>query len=385
MPKKPLRSITECPGVAGRYVLVRTSLNVPIQDELVLNQFRLVRGYSTIKYLVTHGAKVIICGHIGSDGDISTKSLLPIYEQNFPVVKWSDEVVGSATTNLRDELQSGEVLLLENLRKDPREKKNDQDFARALADLADVYVNDAFPAAHRAHASIVGVPSFIPGYAGHNFMHEYEMLQCAYEPKRPSLFMLGGAKFDTKMPLVERFLDVYDHIFIGGALANDFFKARGYEVGKSLLSDVDLTGSPLLHNPQLLLPVDVVVSDGTTRRVTAPDTVAPHETILDAGPATVTMLEPLIQNAAAILWNGPLGNYEQGFEEQTMAIAKCMVDAVGTTIVGGGDTVASIEALGQQDKFTFLSTAGGAMLQFLEDRTLVGIKALEETVSEEAS
>ena len=359
-------------------MLVRTSLNVPIQDGVVINQFRLLRGFPTIKYLVAQGARVIVCGHVGKDGDISTQSLLPIYEQNFAVVKWSHEVVGAATTNLRDELQDGEILLLENLRKDPREKKNDPEFAHALASLAEVYVNDAFPAAHRAHASIVGVPACLPSYVGHNFIHEYDMLQRAYAPKSPSLFMLGGAKFDTKMPLVEKFLEIYDHIFIGGALANDFFKARGLLVGKSLVSDVDLADSPLLSHPKLLLPVDVIVTGGTTSRITTPDMVTAEEVIVDAGPATVTMLEPLIKNASSVLWNGPLGNYESGFEKQTVAVAKLLATASGATMVGGGDTVAAIESLGIQNKLTFISTAGGAMLQFLEDKTLVGIEALRD-------
>lgn len=378
---RPFCNINECSDLKGKYVLVRTLWNVPIDNGVVLNQFRILRGFTTIKFLVSQGAKVILCGHIGSDGAESTKILKPIYENNFPVVQWSDEVVGASTTNLRDNLQNGEILMLENLRKDPREKKNDSDFARALADLADVYVNDAFPVAHREHSSIVSVPKFLPAYAGHNFVHEYEMLRTADAPESPSLFMLGGAKFDTKLPLVEKFLDIYDHVFIGGALANDFFKARGYAVGESLLSDVDLTGSPLLDNPKLLLPADVTVTDGTTSRVTTPDAVASHERIMDAGPQTTAMLAPLIKNAQSILWNGPFGNYEAGFDSETMAVAALMADATGTTIVGGGDTVASIEALGKGDQFTFVSTAGGAMLQFLETKTLPGIEALADAAT----
>ena len=381
MHMRPFCNINECTDLQGKYILVRTSFNVPIENDVVLNQFRILRGFTTIKFLVSQGAKVILCGHIGSDGTASTKILQPLYENYFPSVLWSDEVVGASTTNLRDNLQEGDILILENLRKDPREKKNDLDFARALADLADAYVNDAFPVAHRAHASIVSVPTFLPTYAGHNFVHEYEMLKTADTPQSPNIFMLGGAKFDTKMPLVEKLLDIYDHVFIGGALANDFFKARGYAVGESLLSDVDLAGSPLLDNPKLLLPVDVTVTDGTTSRVTSPDTVAPHEKIMDAGPQTTAMLAPLIKNAQSILWNGPFGNYEAGFDSETMAVAALMADAAGTTIVGGGDTVASIEALGRGNQFTFVSTAGGAMLQFLETKTLPGIEALTQAAT----
>lgn len=374
-------SLTELPSVfsltdlKGKYALLRTSLNVPVEDGQVVNQFRLMRALPTVNHLRSAGARVILCSHIGDDHTESMEPVFNVLKEHLPL-KFSSEVVGSKTSALRDELQDGEVLLLENLRKDPREKKNDVEFARSLADLADCYVIDDFTTAHREHASIVGVPQFIPSYVGMNFKHEYEELAKALEPKQPALFLLGGAKFDTKMPLIEKFLELYDHVFIGGALANDLIKARGFEVGTSLVSDISLAGSPLLEHPKLLMPVDVVVEGPNGKRVTAVDTVASDESIYDVGPATIEMLAPLIKNAQTILWNGPFGNYEKGFDEQTVATAKLIAESEGYSVLGGGDTIAAVEPLGIQEKFGFLSTAGGAMLTFLEQGTLPAIDAI---------
>lgn len=375
MQKLPFNSITEKTDLKGKYVLLRASLNVPIKDGIIRNQFRITRGLVTLQYLVNHGARVILCGHIGRDGTQSTQPLADLLQKYVPIT-FSDEVAGAKSKNLRDTLKDGEVLLIQNLRKDPREKKNDTNFARELADMADIYVNDAFAASHRAHASLVSVPEFLPSYAGMNFVHEYQELMKARVPQSPSLFMLGGAKFVTKMPLVEEFLGVYNNIFIGGALANDFFKAKGYETGDSLVSDIDLSDSSLLEHDAILLPIDVTVMRGKEEVVCAPDAVGYHDIILDMGPQTVAMLAPLIANAKTVLWNGPFGNYEAGFEKQTVATAQLLAAAPGYSVVGGGDTVASIESLCIQEHYNFLSTAGGAMLTFLQKGTLPAIKAL---------
>lgn len=367
-----LSSITD---LSGKRVLVRASLNVPVEDGVVVDPFRIMRGLPTIKFLSSKGAQVILMGHIGRDPE---ETMLPVYREflkHIPLT-FTYDLLGAETIECIGNMKDGEVILLENLRRDPGEKENDPAFVKALASLADIYVNDAFSVSHREHASIVGVSKLLPSYAGLNFMHEYVELMKASAPVSPSLFMLGGAKFDTKMPLVEQFLNIYDHIFIGGALANDFFKARGYEVGKSLVSDVDLSGSPLLTHPKLLLPVDVIVADEEGSRETTPDDVEPGETILDAGPKTVAMLKPLIAEAETILWNGPLGNYEAEFFEGTQDVARLVAAALAHSVIGGGDTVAAIGALNLQDRFSFLSTAGGAMLDFLEDGSLPGIDAL---------
>ena len=377
MQKVSLRQFSKYPELKGKYVFLRASLNVPIIDGEVLNQFRITRGLATIQYLVNQGARVIVAGHVQMGDDVpSVKPIADIFAVHVPVI-FSSEVLGEKTTKLRNELGDGEVLLLENLRSNPGEKKNDLAFAEELAGLADVYINDAFSVSHRDHASLSAITQFLPSYVGFNFVHEHEELTKALTPDSPSLFMLGGAKFDTKMPLVEKFLDIYDHVFIGGALANDFFKAKGYEVGKSLVSGISLEGSPLLTNKKILLPIDVVVEKEGVSRVTSPDDIHQDERVLDAGPATVTMLDGYITDAKMVLWNGPLGDYEHGFEEQTEAVAKCIADAPGYSVIGGGDTVAAIESLGCQEKYNFLSTAGGAMLTFLELGTLPAIEALK--------
>lgn len=376
MQKTPFKSLIEHKALKGKYVFLRTSVNVPIVDGEVHNQFRITRGLATIQYLVNEGARVIVAGHIGSDGAASLEPVADIFAQHVPTV-FSSEVLGKKTTQLRDALTDGEVLVLENLRSNPGEKKNDSAFAADLAALADVYVNDAFSASHREHASLSAITQYLPSYVGFNFVHEYEELTKSLTPKTPALFLLGGAKFDTKMPLVAKFLDVYDHIFIGGALANDFFKAKGYQVGCSLVSDVSLKNSPLLTNPKILLPIDVVVEKEGVSRVTSPQEVWADEKIVDAGPATAIMLDGYVTQAKMILWNGPFGDYEHGFEEQTIATAKLIAEAPGYSVIGGGDTVAAIEALCCQEKYNFLSTAGGAMLTFLELGTLPAIEALQ--------
>jgi phosphoglycerate kinase len=377
MQKMPFKSITQQSDLAGKYIFLRASINVPIKDGVVRNQFRITRGLATVRYLTSKGARVILAGHIGSDGSISAKPVADIFASHVPTV-FSKQVLGAQTQNLRDYLKNGEVLVLENLRSNDGEKKNDMEFAKDLAALADIYINDAFSASHREHASLSAITQFLPSYVGMNFVHEYEELTKALTPEAPSLFLLGGAKFDTKMPLVEKFLDIYDTVFIGGALANDFFKAKGLEVGNSLVSQVSLAKSPLLNHKKILLPIDVTVEKDGVSRVTSIENVHPDERILDTGPKTVAILQQYITGAKMVLWNGPFGDYEHGFEEQTIAVAKSIAQANGYSVIGGGDTVAAIEELNCQEKYNFLSTAGGAMLTFLELGTLPAIEALKK-------
>ncbi|MFT7506995.1 MAG: phosphoglycerate kinase [Acidimicrobiales bacterium] len=378
MQKKLFKSITTCTNLQGKYVFLRASINVPIVDGEVKNQFRITRGIATIQYLSSRGARVIMAGHLGRDATVSVAPIAKVLSHYIPV-SFSKEVIGDTTTQLRDEMKDGEVLMLENLRSDEREKENDIEYAKELADLVDIYVNDAFSASHREHASLSAITQFLPSFAGLNFVHEYQELSKALQPKSPSLFLIGGAKFDTKMPLVEKFLDVYDHLFIGGALANDFFKAKGFETGASLVSDASLVDSPLLTHTKILLPIDVIVQKDGVTRITIPEDVRKDERIMDAGPDTSAMLKEYIKNAQMVLWNGPFGDYENGFDEQTVATAKFIADAKGYSVIGGGDTVASIEALCCQEKYNFLSTAGGAMLTFLEHGTLPAIDALQKS------
>ena len=372
---KKLPTLADMPDVRGKRVLVRAAFDVPIEEGKVVNAFRIVRALPTITALTAAGARVIIISHIGRDPRGTLAPVYDVLKEQIPLTyipALRDKEVAGAVAAMQD----GDVLLLENLRSDEGEKANDPAFAAELASYADYYVNDAFSVAHRAHASIVGIAPLLPSFVGNSFEEEYTELQKAMEPKPPALFILGGAKFDTKSPLVEQYLETYDHVFVGGALANDFFKARGYEIGQSLHSDIDLANSPLLTHPKILLPIDVTTVSAEGARTTAPDNVRPDEKILDAGPDTIAMLAKHIKAAKTILWNGPLGDYEHDCEKYTLECAKLVAESDAYSIIGGGDTIAAIEPLGLGDQFSFLSTAGGAMLVFLETGTLPGIDAI---------
>ena len=375
MVERKLPSLQDMPPVSGKYVLVRASLNVPVAEGIVSNEFRIARALPTINKLRAAGARVIVAAHIGRESEETLRPVFEVLQGSLPIT-FSEKIVGREVLALRDQLKDGEVLLLENLRRDPGEKINDKNLAADLAALADYYVNDAFAASHRAHASLVGVPALLPSFFGLNFIHEYEELKRVMEPVAPALFVLGGAKFDTKLPLVEEYLETYDHVIIGGALANDFYKGLGYEVGTSLVSDIDLSDSPLLKHKKIILPEEVVVDGPEGRRVSQADAVASNEAILDAGPGFIDTVKELVLEAKTILWNGPLGNFEAGYGEQTTAFGRLVASAPGHSLLGGGDTIAAIEALGCQEKYGFLSTAGGAMLTFLETKTLPAIDAI---------
>ncbi|MBV9349580.1 MAG: phosphoglycerate kinase [Patescibacteria group bacterium] len=370
-----MRSLSEIPNVSSVTALVRASLDVPIEGGRVIDGFRLDETLPTIAYLSARGAKVVLMGHVGRD---PTNSMQPIYEylkKKVPLL-FTDDIVGPRAREAVQRLKNGEVLLLENLRRDAREVANDAGFAQQLASLGNVYVDDAFTNAHRAHASIVGVPKLIPSFAGIRFMEEVQGLTPALSPESPSLAVLGGAKLETKLPILHALLQKYDFVFVGGALVNDFYAAKGYEVGKSLVSGTDTTEG-LLSNSKILLPEIITVSAPGGREDKPASEVLPGETISDIPPIALEKLKPLVAKARMVLWNGPMGHFEGNFTEGTDALAELIANASAKTIVGGGDTLASIQSLGLMKKFTFVSTAGGAMLDFLANGTLPGIEALE--------
>ncbi len=371
------RSIEELGDIYGMRFLVRSSLDVPIHGGVAEDHFRIHRAIPTFLHLLEKGGRVIILTHVGRDPEISTAPLLPLLERYIPVVHYAG-IVGEDVYGKIAHMKEGTALLLGNLRSHEGEEKNDDEFARTLASYADFYVNDAFAVSHRAHASIVGLPKHLPAFAGLTFMDEYDGLMKALTPAHPSLFILGGAKFETKAPLIEEYAKTYTRTFVGGALANDFLKGKGYEVGTSLVSDVSLSGNELLAKENILLPTDVVAEkDGASRMVSA-DGVSKDERIVDVGLASVEALAPYIAEAKTILWNGPLGNYEGGYDAATKRCAELIAKSAAFSVVGGGDTVSAIHALGLNDSFGFLSTAGGAMLEFLEKKTLPGIEALSK-------
>ena len=383
-----MRTLSDIRYFDGVNVLVRVDFNVPITNGLVSDDRRILAVLPTVDFLRKRGATVILVSHLES-ADGGKHSLRPVADHldklRRPVVFMDEmrgvheriEAIKQSSSGSDQADKAPPIFLLENLRFFDGEMTNDVGFARELASLADIYVNDAFSVSHREHASIVGVPAIIPAYVGLQMEKEIAHLTRAFDPVHPFLFILGGEKFETKLPLVERFLGVADNIFIGGALANDALKAKGYDVGSSKVSGSDLGISSIVNRSKISLPLDVVVQDHVEKGL---DAVSAGDIILDAGPKTCAFLKEKTAEARFVVWNGPLGLYEDGYKEATLEVAKMVAAATvrgAVTLVGGGDTLAAISALGIDDSFTFVSTGGAAMLDFLAKGTLPGIRALE--------
>ncbi len=372
-----MKTLTDITYLEGVKVLTRVDFNVPIQNGVVVDDFRIKAALPTIEFLTRKGAKVILIAHLESS-DGSNNSLKPVADTLNKLGQTVTFVENIRNAQAAIEKQAnGTCVLLNNLRLSEGEKNNDREFTKALASLADIYVNDAFSVSHREHASIVGVPQFLPSYAGIQLQNEIKHLSTAFNPAHPFLFILGGAKFETKLPLLQKFLNIADTVFVGGALANDFFKAQGYEIGISLISKGNIDFTSFLANTKLMIPVDVVDQNHVNKKA---DAVLKTDKIMDSGSATIEELKKVISQAKCILWNGPLGLYEDGYQGATLELATLISEATkrgATTIIGGGDTLAAVAAQGVQDQFTFISTGGGAMLDFLANGTLPGVEALE--------
>ena len=343
-------------ALEGKRVFAVADLNVPLHDGRVVDDYRIARSKKTMDFLQEKGARTLLVSHRTDESE----SLFPVYE----VLKKQHNVIFAKTIEgakiVLEQANNGTFVMLENIRQFSGEKENDEKFAKTLAGLADIYVNEAFSASHRAHASIVGVPRFLPHYAGFLFEEEVQNLSKAFSPAHPFLFILGGAKTETKLPILKKFLSIADTVFAGGVLANDIFKARGEPIGESRVSS---TAFPdfLLHNPKLRVPRDVVRSG---------------DRIVDAGEKTVAEIRTSARDAKLVVWNGPFGEYERGFTAGTEEVARALAESGAETIVGGGDTLAVVSKLGLLERFSVVSTAGGGMLQFLADGTLPGIEAL---------
>ena len=320
--------------------------------------------------------KVILITHLGKGGDsldLVADVLKKLIKSSFVA-----NILGLEAEIAVNNMKDGDVLLLENLRNDKGEQAADKFFASSLAKLGDVYVNEAFSVDHREDASLVLLPKLLPAYAGFQLEEEIKNLSKAFKkPKRPFLFILGGAKFSTKMPLIKKYLKLADYIFIGGALLNDFLRAEGEEVGTSLVSDENFGIKDLLGNKKILLPEDVVVKYGSELINRSVRDVQHDEFILDIGTKSVKNLAPFIKRAKLILWNGPLGDYEIGGDVATKKILKLVANSKAISIIGGGDTNEIISQIKMEKKFSFMSTGGGATLDFLANGTLPGIKALK--------
>lgn len=369
--------------LAGKRVLVRVDLDLPVKDGKLLDAFRIKKALPTIEFLRQQQAKVVLIGHTGRDPEATLAQISDALQDLLPH-RFVHETVGESVRVASCELAEGAVLMLENLRSQAGEKANDPDFAAELAHYADLYVNESFATSHRAHASIVGLPKVLPAYAGFQLEKEVEALGQALSPESPSLFILGGAKFDTKLPVLRATIEHYDQVAIGGALANDFIKAQGHEVGDSLVSDDTMGIDDLVHNEKLIIPTDAVVerADGT-RALKKVSEIEVGDKILDIGPDSTRALADSIKQACFVLWNGPLGYYEGGYAAATEAISELIAAHDNVSIIGGGDTIAAIAAEGLIDSFTHLSTGGGAMLEFLADKgELPGIQALLENTEQ---
>lgn len=393
MNKKTVRDI----NVKGKKVLVRCDFNVP-QDEMgnITDTRRIVSSLPTIKYLIENGAKVILCSHLGRPkGEVKKEfSLAPVAKELSKQlgieVKLADDVVGESAKSLATNLKEGEVMLLENVRFDAREEKNDESMAKELASLAEVYVNDAFGTSHRAHASTAGVANFLPAVSGFLIEKELDFMGTALEnPERPFVAILGGKKVSDKIGVINALLEKVDTLIIGGAMAYTFFKAQGYEVGNSIceLDKLDLALELMekakAKGVKLMLPVDTKIGkefkpDTESKIVKCTEIPAEWEGY-DIGPETIAMYKEELKNAKTIVWNGPLGLFEfDQFAIGTNEIAKVLADVSAITIIGGGDSAAAIEKAGLADKMTHISTGGGASLEFLEGKKLPGIECLQD-------
>ena len=431
------RSIEDIEVLAGKRVLVRCDFNVPLKDGVITSEKRIVEALPTIKYLLSHGARVILCSHLGKPHNILTAGFgltkkekkaieaLPAEEQAAakeaalakaagdakkftlrPVADKLNELLGAGTVAFATDitgpsaraaieaLTDGKAVLIENVRFDAREEKNGADFAEELASLADIYVNDAFGTAHRAHATTAGVAAFLPAYCGYLIQKEISVMGKALEdPARPFVAILGGAKVSDKLNVINNLLTKVDTLIIGGGMAYTFLAAKGYSVGTSLLDAEkidyckDMMKKAEEKGVRLLLPIDTVITkdfpnpiDAPIDVTTVPSCEIPEDMMgLDIGEKTRALFAEAVCAAKTVVWNGPMGVFENPIlAKGTIAVAEALAASEATTIVGGGDSAAACEQLGYADRITHISTGGGASLEFLEGLELPGIAALQD-------
>lgn len=392
MQKKSVKDV----DVKGKRVFVRVDFNVPLAGDKITDDTRIQKALPTIQYLMEQGAKVILASHLGRPkGEVVEKYRLT------PVAKRLSELLGKEVIKVNDsvgaepqeaiaQMKEGDVLLLENVRFHGEETKNDEKYARKLAELADLFVNDAFGAAHRAHASTAGIAEYLPAVAG--FLMEKELAnlgKVVSNPERPFVAIIGGAKVSDKIGVIDNLLSKVDTLIIGGGMANTFLKAQGYDIGKSLMEPdkVELAKELLerakAQKVEFLLPSDAVVAlamePTSQQKVVAVSEVPADWMILDIGPVTAERYAAAARKAATVVWNGPMGVFEMAaFAKGTEAVAKALAESQATTIVGGGDSVAAVNKVGVADKISHISTGGGASLEFLEGKVLPGVAALQD-------
>ncbi|SFK76512.1 phosphoglycerate kinase [Brevibacillus centrosporus] len=392
MNKKSIRDVE----LAGKRVFCRVDFNVPMQDGIITDDTRIRAAVPTIQFLVEAGAKVILASHFGrpSGQVVEEMRLTPVAAHLSTLlgkdVKKLDDSIGAEVEAAVQQMEAGDVILLENVRFHAGEEKNDPEIAKSFATLADLFVNDAFGTAHRAHASTAGIANYIPAVAGLLMEKEIRFMGGALSrPERPFTAIVGGAKVKDKIAVIENLLTKVDHLIIGGGMANTFLKAQGYGIGASLCEDdkLDLARTLMAQakerNVSLLMPVDVVVADrfaaDAEKQTVSIDEIPDGWMALDIGPKTVEQYHKVIVDSKTVVWNGPMGVFEMdAFAQGTIGVAKAMSECSGTTIIGGGDSVAAVEKAGVAEQMTHISTGGGASLEFMEGKELPGVAVLAD-------
>lgn len=384
--------------IKGRRALVRCDFNVPLKEGKITDDIRIVSALPTIKYLLDGGAKVILMSHLGRpEGEPNPKyTLAPVAERLAELLGQeivfisADTVVDEKVKEAAAALEEGQVMLLENVRYRKEETKNGAEFAKELAGLGDFFVNDAFGTAHRAHSSTAGVADYLPAVSGFLIEKEVEFLGNAVEnPERPFVAIMGGAKVGDKIPVIENLIKKVDTLIIGGGMSYTFFKARGLEIGTSILDEANIELAAELEKKaaeagvKLLLPVDCVCAkefkNDTEYGVYSKDAMPADMMGMDIGPETVELYKAAIAEAKTVVWNGPMGVFEmENFAKGTKAVAEALAQSSAVTVIGGGDSAAAVEQFGLADKMTHISTGGGASLEFLEGKVLPGIAVIED-------
>ncbi|MBR1989206.1 MAG: phosphoglycerate kinase [Firmicutes bacterium] len=394
MMKKTVKDIE----IKGRRALVRCDFNVPLKEGKITDDIRIVSALPTIKYLLDGGAKVILMSHLGRpEGEPNPKyTLAPVAERLAELLGQeivfisADTVVDEKVKEAAAALEEGQVMLLENVRYRKEETKNGAEFAKELAGLGDFFVNDAFGTAHRAHSSTAGVADYLPAVSGFLIEKEVEFLGNAVEnPERPFVAIMGGAKVGDKIPVIENLIKKVDTLIIGGGMSYTFFKARGLEIGTSILDEANIELAAELEKKaaeagvKLLLPVDCVCAkefkNDTEYGVYSKDAMPQDMMGMDIGPETVELYKAAVAEAKTVVWNGPMGVFEmENFAKGTKAVAEALAESSAVTVIGGGDSAAAVEQFGLADKMTHISTGGGASLEFLEGKVLPGIAVIED-------
>ncbi|MED1951501.1 phosphoglycerate kinase [Brevibacillus centrosporus] len=392
MNKKSIRDVE----LAGKRVFCRVDFNVPMQDGIITDDTRIRAAVPTIQFLVEAGAKVILASHFGRPKGqvVEEMRLTPVAAHLSTLlgkdVQKLDDSIGAEVEAAVQQMEAGDVILLENVRFHAGEEKNDPEIAKSFAALADLFVNDAFGTAHRAHASTAGIANYIPAVAGLLMEKEIRFMGGALSrPERPFTAIVGGAKVKDKIAVIENLLTKVDHLIIGGGMANTFLKAQGYGIGASLCEDdkLDLARTLMAQakerNVSLLMPVDVVVADrfaaDAEKQTVSIDAIPDGWMALDIGPKTVEQYHKVIVDSKTVVWNGPMGVFEMdAFAQGTIGVAKSMSECSGTTIIGGGDSVAAVEKAGVAEQMTHISTGGGASLEFMEGKELPGVAVLAD-------